>query len=153
LEHLSLHVLENSWIPSVTWRYGTILGLFAILVATFANLRRGMRTLILLLAAYLHHVKPNIKIPIPSQPSLKQLHNIQHPPNTNLIPASDCSPHLTFGGPEPPKSHNQAIIRLPMAIARQACKTPMRCDAAHPTPHPLRLNAGPHGIEKHILPI
>jgi hypothetical protein len=75
------------------------------------------------------------------------------PPNTNLIPVSDCSPHLTFGGPEPPKSHNQAIICLPMAIARQACKTPMRCDAAHPTPHPLRLNAGPHGIGKHILPI
>jgi hypothetical protein len=112
------------------------------------------RTPILLLAAYLHRTKPNTNIPNASPPfPPSNCTTSPTPPNTKLIPVSDCLPHLTFGGPEPPKSQNQSITRLPMAITRQACEIPMRCDTAHPTPHPSRLNAGPLGMKKHILPI
>jgi hypothetical protein len=69
-------------------------------------------------------------------------------PSTKLIQVCDCRPCQTFGTPEPHKSHDQIITGLPMAIARHACQTPTRCDAAHPAPHPLRLNAGPRGKRK-----
>jgi hypothetical protein len=165
---VSLNVLDNAWIPSVTLRYETILGHFAILAATtIASPRHGLvhrfyswpptYTIPNQTPTYQtkhQHTKPNTNIPNASPPfPPSNCTTSPTPPNTKLIPVSDCLPHLTFGGPEPPKSQNQSITRLPMAITRQACEIPMRCDAAHPTPHPSRLNAGPHGMKKHILPI